>query len=53
MDDNKRMMMIVDEIERLCNLSQYDLEKFLVATKEICSYNYNVIRNKKKFIYKL
>jgi hypothetical protein len=53
MDDNKRMMMIVNEIERLCNLSQEDLEKFLVAMKEVCSYNHNVLRNKKTFIYKL
>lgn len=51
-DDNKRMMMIVNEIERLCNLSSSDLNAFLVAAKEICSYNYNIIRNKKQFIYR-
>lgn len=50
-DDNKRMLMIVDEIERLSNLSMTDLEHFLVAIKDICSYNYNVLQKKKKFIH--
>lgn len=50
-DDNKRMMMIVNEIERLSNLSPSDLEHFLVAMREISSYNYNVLQNKKEFIY--
>jgi hypothetical protein len=53
MDDNKRIIMVVNEIERLCNLSQQELEKFLVATKEICSYNYNLVKNKKTFIHEL
>jgi hypothetical protein len=53
MDDNKRIIMVANEIERLCNLSQQELEKFLVAAKEICSYNYNILKNKKTFIYEL
>lgn len=53
MNDNKRMLMIVNEIKRLCNLSPIELVKFLVAIKDICSYNYNVLRNKKTFLYKL
>lgn len=50
-DDNTRMLMIVDEIERLSNLSDRDLENFLIATKEICLYNYNNLKNKNKFVY--
>lgn len=50
MDDNKRMMMIIKEIDRLCNLPKDELSKFLVAMREICEYNFNVIKNKKVFI---
>lgn len=50
-DDNKRMMLIIKEVERLSNLSQQELELFLNSTKEICNYNYDVIKNKKKFVY--
>lgn len=51
LDDNKRMMMIVREIERLCNLSDADLETFLVECKKICKYNYNHLLNKRIFMY--
>ena len=50
-DDNTRIIMIVNEIERLSNLSKEQLENFLIACKEICNYNYRVILDKKKFIY--
>ena len=51
MDDNKRMMMIIKEIDRLCKLSDKDLELFLLETKKICEYNYNVMSNKTNFVY--
>jgi len=51
-DDNKRLMLIVKETERLCNLSEKELEEFLIATKEICAYNYNIFKNRKVFVYK-
>jgi len=50
-DDNTRMLMLVDEIERLTNLSSQELEEFLIAMKEICLYNYNILRDKKEFVY--
>jgi hypothetical protein len=50
MDDNKRMMMIIKEIERLCTLSDTDLELFLIESRKICEFNYNVLKNKTKFI---
>ena len=50
-DDHKRMLMIVQEIERLCNLSNNELNDFLIATKEICKYNYDVLNSKTKFVY--
>jgi hypothetical protein len=39
-DDNKRMRMIVAEIERLCNLSGEELENFLVEAKKIVDHNF-------------
>lgn len=52
-DDGKRMLMILAEIERLCNLRADELEKFILDAKEICEYNYNVLLSKKKFITEL
>jgi hypothetical protein len=39
-DDNKRMLMIVNEIERLCNLSDTELETFLIGAKKIVEHNF-------------
>jgi hypothetical protein len=39
-DDNKRMLMIVNEIERLCNLSDTELETFLIEAKKIVEHNF-------------
>lgn len=39
-DDNKRMLMIVNEVERLCNLSDKELETFLIGAKKIVDHNF-------------
>jgi hypothetical protein len=39
-DDNKRIQMIVNEIERLCNLTQVELETFLIEAKKIVEHNF-------------
>ena len=52
-DDGKRMLMIVNEIERLCNLSEKELKAFLEKAREICEYNYNTLISKKRFITEL
>ena len=39
-DDNKRMLMIVNEVERLCNLSGKELETFLIGAKKIVEHNF-------------
>jgi hypothetical protein len=49
-DDVTRMMKILNEIKRLCYLSESELEEFLVKAREICDYNYNVLKTKKVFI---
>ena len=52
-DPGIRMMMIINEIEKLCELEGEALTHFLTKAKEICDYNYSVMKNKKKFWYTL
>ena len=52
-DDCKRMLMIVDEIDRLCHLNDDELRVFLNEAKTITEYNYNVLLNKKEFLRRL
>lgn len=42
-----RMKMIVDEIERLCNLPKIEFLKLMESLNEIVEYNYTVLKNKK------
>jgi hypothetical protein len=51
MDDNKRMMMIVDEIERLSNLNDDELKLFLSNVIGICEHNYKQLTTQTRFIY--
>ena len=53
LDDGKRMLMILNEIERLSNLTKEQLDDFILAAREICEYNYNVLVSKKNFIREL
>lgn len=46
-DPYKRMVMIVDEVERLCNLSDTEWHILSIELNKICEYNYNVFMNKK------
>lgn len=43
----KRMMMIVNEVERLCNLSDEEWKNILVELNKICYYNYMHLTSKK------
>ena len=43
----KRMMMIITEIERLCNLSDEEWNNMLVELDKICHYNFLVLESKK------
>lgn len=52
-DDCKRMLMIVDEIDRLCHLNDDELRVFLNEAKKITQYNYNVLFSKKEFLTNL
>jgi hypothetical protein len=52
-DDCKRMLMIVEEIDRLCKLSDNELTVFLNKAKEITEYNYNMLFSKTEFLTRL
>jgi hypothetical protein len=52
-DDCKRMLMIVNEIDRLCKLSDDELRVFLTEAKQITEYNYNVLFSKTEFLTRL
>ena len=47
MDDSKRILMIADEVKRLCELSPNQLQEFVTATKEIVKYNFQILKSKK------
>lgn len=50
-NDEKRMLMVLEETRRLCNLNNNELEKFVHGCNEICQYNYNhLIKNIKPYI---
>jgi hypothetical protein len=42
----KRMMMIVTEIERLCNLSDDEWTSMLIELDKICDYNFDILKSK-------
>ena len=50
LDDGNRMLKIVDEVHRLCNLSESELDHFLAEARVICEHNYKVLTNKQIFI---
>jgi hypothetical protein len=52
-DDGLRILKIVDEIERLVNLSDNQLQDFLIEAKEICDFNYKILKDKKNFIRRM
>ena len=49
-NDYIRLQLIVDETKRLCNLSDSELQYFLLEAKNISDYNYNVLINKTQFL---
>lgn len=48
-NDEKRLLLIVQEINRLCNLSDDQLKDFLSKAEAICDYNYQVFMNKQTY----
>jgi hypothetical protein len=50
LDDGKRMLKVVYEIKRLCNLTDTELTDFLSKAKEICDYNHRVLYSRDTFL---
>jgi len=42
-NDADRIAAILDEVERLCNLSEHKVNEFLNGCQEICEHNYKVL----------
>jgi hypothetical protein len=52
-NDGKRMTMIVDEVKRLCNLSETELDHFLTECAKICEHNYELLKSRTSFIQRM
>jgi hypothetical protein len=52
-NESARMLMIVKEIKRLCELSPLELTEYLTNVREICNYNYNLLLSKTTYSTKL
>ena len=52
-DNNKRLLMIAKEAERLANLTPIELTEFLTGVRNICKHNYEVLMNKTEFVHDL
>lgn len=49
-DDEKRLLMIINETKRLSQLQGDALIHFLTEAKHICEHNYNILLNQTEFI---
>jgi hypothetical protein len=45
-DNNRRMLMILKEVERLCNLSDKEIQQFIKIVKPICEHNQTLLKSK-------
>lgn len=52
-DDCMRMLLMANEIQRLCNLNEAELQDFKNKSLEVANYNYNKFLNHKNWIVKL
>jgi hypothetical protein len=53
LNDSKRMLKVVAEIKRLCELKPNELLEFLTNVKSICEYNQKVLLNQTTFLTQL
>jgi hypothetical protein len=52
-DIAKRLLMIVKEVKRLCELTPVELENFLIEAGKICDYNLEILMNKDDYVHPL
>lgn len=48
-DDSKRLLMVLDEIERLSNLTPTEITEFLSGVRDTCLFNYRILKSKRTF----
>ena len=51
-NDSNRLILIVNEIQRLCKLNTTELDQFLNYAKGICEFNFSHLMNQQSFIRK-
>jgi len=52
-DDTERFNYITQEIHRLCNLNDDEVQTFLSNVKPIVDYNYDLYMSKNKYVYRM
>jgi len=52
-DNSVRIYKVAKEVERLCNMSEEQTHDFISRAKEICEYNFEVLKNKNQFCREL
>lgn len=45
-DDESRLMAIINEVERLCNMTDDETREWLANVQPICKFNYDLLRTK-------
>jgi hypothetical protein len=53
LNDAARIIKIADEIQRLCNLSETELDSFLESARQICSYNHKILKYQRTTIHRM
>lgn len=53
LDDGKRLIKIADEVERLCSLTDNELQEFKERAIPIVEHNYKVLMEKENFLHTL
>jgi hypothetical protein len=53
LNDAARIIKIADEIQRLCNLSETELDLFLESARQICSYNHKILKYQRTTIHRM
>ena len=49
-NDEERLLAIMDEVERLCNMSDSETDQWIAGVTEICEYNHNHLASKQCII---
>lgn len=51
-NDSKRLKMCVEEVQRLCSLSDQEVERFISETKPMVEHNFQMLMTRETYVYK-